>query len=325
MRRARRRAAAPACSRARAGSARRGAPTPRSGTRNTARCRDRRGFVRARVDLVEVEHQRARDVRPVAVRELAADVDDVRRRLGVERGRELVDGDARGGDEARQAPALPRLVDDVHGEQRADERRRERRVLAHPREQPLDLRAEQVAGAHRRPDPQRCARESRGDERGKAHVERARDRRRNGREPGHELRHDDREEAVALEDALGLAHARVGRQRDAAQELQHAVAVAPPRPVPQEVRDHRRGDRDREHPKARQPRAGGQRAGDDHRRHRGDRKPELLQEHVEADERHAVLDQGCSQFVHARGEESGGADGLGWGRRRRDASPAVLT
>jgi hypothetical protein len=148
-----------------------------------------------------------------------------------------------------------------------------------------------------------------------------RDRRRDRREPGHELRHDDREEPVALEDPFGLAHAGVGRQRDAAQELEHAVAVAASAKYQSRsaITDAATAIANTPAPDSRAVAAiapatiivGTAGIG----------RPSCCRKTLRPTERYAVLDQGGGQFVHARCLRNAGADPEGWGRPRRDASP----
>ena len=241
-------AAARADSPSAAEAARPGAPTPRSDMRNRATMSRSSGKSSRPRERVEIEQHGARDVRARVVRERRADVDDERPRLAGQPLAQFVDRDHRRREKPRHAPALPRL----------DERRTRRRARAttsaasarcdvHPCRARRSICArEQRAGDHRRTRPERRARRRRQRERADAHLQRAGDRRRDGREARNELRHDDREEAPALEDAFRLANARVGRQRNAAQEAQHRIAVPAAGPEPQQVGDERRGDGDRE-------------------------------------------------------------------------------
>ena len=61
--------------------------------------------------------------------------------------------------------------------------------------------------------------------------------------PGHELRDEQRQRAVALEDGLGLAHAAIGRERNLASKLEGAMTEALPGQEPRQAAKGRRHDR----------------------------------------------------------------------------------
>src|SRR5204863_6321669 len=83
-------------------------------------------------------------------------------------------------------------------------------------------------------------------ERRPAEARRPRERRRDGREAGDELREHQRQLPPALEAELRLAHAGIGGKGYAAQELHHTPAVAPAGEVPGRVAHHARDERDAE-------------------------------------------------------------------------------
>ena len=168
-RRCRRPAAAPVDSPCASGAARHVAPTPRSDTRNTARCRGRPENRPTRAIA-----SRSSSIAPGMcgariVREARSDVDDERSRLGVEPLAQFVDRDDRRRKEARHSPALQCLDDDVRGGERpnAPARRAQRDLpstraptrsgarTAHPRSSPRRPKAPRWPSMRRRTRPTR--------------------------------------------------------------------------------------------------------------------------------------------------------------------------
>src|SRR5687767_8142082 len=111
-----------------------------------------------------------------------------------------------------------------------------------PADEQLDVLVEQRAERERSKRAQRAAGAEPEQETPHCQPERAGERRSDVREARYELRHEKRRCPVALEKRLGLAHAGVGRKRDPARELQHAVAVSPPGPQPWQAAEPRRDD-----------------------------------------------------------------------------------
>ncbi len=103
------------------------------------------------------------------------------------------------------------------------------------------------------------------EKRQEARACRAGERRRHRRKTRNELGEEQRREPEAVEERLGLMHAGVGRQRDAAEGAQHPVSLAPAELVPAGVGDQacdQRREEDLRSPRAspappgRRPRSG---------------------------------------------------------------------
>ncbi len=165
-------------------------------------------------------------------------------------------------------------------------------------ERVADRVAKEVADRDGHADPQQRADEVEQHELPVAQAERAGERGRDRRESGHELREHHRRGAEALEDRFGLAHARIRRQRDAAQRPQHPRAETAAGEIPERVGDDR-GERADQHERQEPVFAQRQvRAGDDERRIGRDRHARLLGQHVREHEPQPVLLNQCDQLVH---------------------------
>src|SRR4029079_2733853 len=105
-------------------------------------------------DRIEIEQLRTWDMRTRSMRKRAADVDDEGPRVDLESSAELVDGDDRRREKARQAPALHSLERHVGGGNRHRHQYRHGEVPFHPRERNLDLPCEYVPRDHRSANPQ---------------------------------------------------------------------------------------------------------------------------------------------------------------------------
>lgn len=99
---------------------------------------------------------------------------------------------------------------------------------------------------------------------------------------------------------LGAPHARVGLERDPAQEAQDAAASKAADAVPDDVA-HERGDPSQDEDENEAQAAGpGHGAGREQHRHRGDWQPDLLREHPAEDDYVAVADENVDEVVHGR-------------------------
>ena len=143
---------------------------------------------------------------------------------------------------------------------------------------------------HRGTGPKKCAGGVVDQKLQRAAPRRAGKRRRDRRESRNELRHQQRLHPPPLEIRLGIPHAGIGRERDAAEQTQNAIAVAPPEHEPDVVGDERRDERADHHVRRRNLVVARQRAGDEQRRHGRNRRADLLCENVQRDERDAVAD-----------------------------------
>jgi hypothetical protein len=131
------------------------------------------------------------------------------------------------------------------------------------------------------------------DERARAVVEEKRDepgidgprqRRRHGREAGHEFRDHERRQSPLLENRRGLPDAGIRRERDAAQGLQDLEAVALSERVPEGIRDERGENGHEEDAGSGEVFLHGQGAGDHQNRDRGDGQAQLLEDNIDEDE-----------------------------------------
>src|SRR5581483_8782735 len=104
---------------------------------------------------------------------------------------------------------------------------------------------------------------------------------------------------AAREQVGRLADADVGLEREAAEKREHAAAAAPAGFVPGGVRDHRRGDRERERGGEIEASVAGQRAGAEQHRERRKRHAELTEKHRREQQRIAVLEDEAER-AHGR-------------------------
>ena len=213
---------------------------------------------------------------------------------------QLVDADPRHAQHRVETVALPPFERDVCGDQRADENHCGGTVIFEILEQPLDLRPEQHSTAHSGEHPQRSARGVEGEKRQPADARRASERRSEQRDAGNELRNEEHVEPEALEPRLRLTHARIGRERDAAQYPHDPIAVTPAGDVPRDVGDDAPCQRHREHCDRGQFSSGGEPSGNNQRGHGRQRNPDLLDEHVAEDDCQSVLTDDGREVVGHR-------------------------
>ena len=135
---------------------------------------------------------------------------------------------------------------------------------------------------------------------GERDARRASERRSEQRDAGNELRNEEHVEPEALEPRLRLTHARIGRERDAAQYPHDPVAVTPAGDVPRDVGDDAPCQRHREHCDRGQFSPGREPSGNDQRRHGRQRNPDLLDEHVAEDDCQSVLTDDGREVVGHR-------------------------
>ncbi|EWS55087.1 hypothetical protein X551_02079 [Methylibium sp. T29] len=166
-------------------------------------------------------------------------------------------------------------------------------------EQRLDLRAEHRAQTqeHQRPDgpAQRVV----GDEARGAHPHRTGHRRRDDRDAGHELGRHQRAAAPAQDQRLALAHAGIGRQRDAAQQPEHAMPMVPPGNEPCRIAQHVGDDRNRQQRRQRQRAADRQAAGHHQQRRGRQRHADARRQRGGEHDDQAVLDDEGDEGLHA--------------------------
>ncbi len=108
----------------------------------------------------------------------------------------------------------------------------------------------------------------------------------------------------AVEEALGLAHAGVGRERHLAERLEDPLPIPPAEEEPERVRGHRRDQHRGQEPSERELAVRRERACHEERRDRGDRDAELLEEDVHEDESDAVLEDEARELVHVSSRPS---------------------
>ena len=242
------------------------------------------------------------------------------------RRRRSADADARHAQEPVEAPPLRPLDDDVEQERAPEEQRARRRRGSRGRKA-----ARSIAPWKRTPSARALPAQSsvppavNSEEAGKRRARGARERRRDGGIPGDELREEKGREAVRFEEALGLAHAGVGRERHLAERLEDLLSVAPAEEEPDRVGRDRRDQRGGEEPSERQLAVRRERARHEERRDRGDRDAELLEEDVQEDEPDAVLEDEARELVHVSSRPSTRRDGRRDRRRgARGRAPRAL-
>ncbi len=233
-----------------------------------------------------------------AARDRRAYVDHHRVLVLVHQLAQFIHCDARHAKHLVEAPPLPPFEGDVGSEERGyDGDRREAEILQ-PRQELRDLRVKDDSRGERDPGPERGAHAVPEEEAGPGEVHRARERGADGGQAGKEFRHREHEPAPALEVDLGLAHARIGRERDPAKQPHDAVAIEAPRDEPGSVADHAGEQRHRKHRPRGELSVHRERSGDDEGRHRRQRQPELLGQHVDENQREAVVRDEGNEFVH---------------------------
>ena len=98
---------------------------------------------------------------------------------------------------------------------------------AHRVEDAIHLAAEDHAGAQVGTGPEQRSRQIEGKEAAIAHAARGGGGDRDGRDAGNELGDEEQGRAVALDQVVGLPHASVRREREAAHGAEHAAPVCP--------------------------------------------------------------------------------------------------
>src|SRR5205814_8309675 len=134
----------------------------------------------------------------------------------------------------------------------------------------------------------------------RAAARRAGERRRNRRKSWDEFRDEQRLHSPSLEIRFGLAHARIRRERDAAEKSKNAIAVDASEEKPNPVGDERRDQRADHHVRRRHLSAARQCAGDDQRWNGRNRHADLLEKNIERDQRDSVTEDERSEAIFQR-------------------------
>jgi len=229
-----------------------------------------------------------------------AHIDDQRCGAGLDQLIQFIDVDAGHAQRAEELAPLPPLHGHVADQQHAEQRGRQCGQMLHVRQQLRHLRLQHHADAERGAHPQDRTRTAQQHEARPAHAGRARQRRGDDRQPRYELGDHQRTRAPAFEAQLCLADTRVRIERDATQQLHDAAAIATPSEVPTDI-GHQAGHRGAQEQLGHDPMAaGGNRARDDQGRQRRHRQADLIEQHIQRDDRHAKLTgQRRQQVIHA--------------------------
>ena len=250
-------------------------------------------------DIRIVDRQRPRDETRVEIPGgRRAHVDHHRVLVPRHQPAQFVGGDAGDAKHLVEATPLPPFDSDIRGEQREDDRDRRGPDILQALDELGDLLMEDHPGADRDSGPERSSHAVPQEKSGPAEVHRAGERRADGGQAGKEFRHGQHEAAPALEGVFGLAHARIGRKRNAAKELHDAIAIEPAGHEPDSVANHAGHERDREHRPRGKLSVHGQSARDDERGNRGQRRSKLLRQHVREYEYQSIMRDEGNELVH---------------------------
>src|SRR5476649_2473543 len=238
--------------------------------------------------LAAVEQQRARYRRLQQLRRHAARVDQYRIETLVYQLLQLLHRDAVDLHRLMETLALD-IFERHEQQQHAEHDQRRGAHGAEDVEHLVDAGVEEGADADADAAPQQSAEDAETEEAAVAGAHGAGQRWRDGVEAGDELGHDQRFRPPAVEVVFGLADAIIGRQRNAAQQLEDALAVISPGAEPEIIADQAGDHADDEHRQPAGVAVDRQRAGHDQQRERGDGQADLLDQYDGEHDQHAVL------------------------------------
>ncbi len=211
---------------------------------------------------------------------------------------QLLSGDSRYAQLPYEAPALDEFEGQIPGERHRHDDEEPASGAVHDFDRLLDLVLEDE------PEAQKCARPKGGpggvieQELRQTHLEDARERSDRDAQTGDEFGDDERPGPVACESVLGLAHTRVGLERDTAEKPENRSSANPSDREPENIaRKCRRQGRAEGEPEAQVARRD-EGADREQGGYRGYGKPEMLAEHADEENRIAVPGEEGYQLAH---------------------------